>query len=271
MVLSLFKPNPDRLLAKRNLEGLVKAVRYKHDSKVRAKAAAALGSLGGPRAVEALIQAFADEAPEVRASAAQGLNEIDDPKAVEALIRALEDKASEVRALAARNLMKIGDSKVVTALIQALADEAPEVRGSAARGLTKVDDSNATAMLIKALADDVSEVRAMAARCLNKIGNSKAAGALAEYKPQHCMLCGGCVLKSDWVAFDGTLSRNVQQGLGGFDFAAVMERTRQTLMKERANCKCGAVLCVGCTPSGGWRDLPVCEFCGADLNWHRFI
>ena len=85
MFRSLFKPNPERLLEKRDVEGLIKAIRYKDDSTVRAKAAAALGTFSGPRPVEALIEALGDEAPGVRGSAALGLNKIGGSQAAEAL------------------------------------------------------------------------------------------------------------------------------------------------------------------------------------------
>ena len=196
MFRSLFKPDPDRLLTKRDVGGLLKAVQYKQDPTVRAKAAAALGALGGPEAIDALIEALADEAPEVRASAAGGLSETGDAKAVEALIKALGDEAGEVRALAARDL--------------------------------------------------------------NRGRGAKAAEALADYKREHCMRCGTRI-----QSYEPSQMWTGQPGLMPWQ---AVERIGAVMTTRRANCECGAVLCMGCTPTGGG-DLPVCEFCGAELNW----
>jgi len=166
MFRSLFRPNPERLLKKRDVEGLIKAIRYKDDSTVRAKAAAALGAFGDPRSVEALIEALGDEVPGVCGSAALSLN---------------------------------------------------------------------------------------------KIGGSKAAAALAEYKSMHCMKCGKRV--------QGPEQRRLPAGM---DIFAALERAGQMLATRCAECQCGAVLCLGCSPSGGG-DLPGCKFCGAELTRLRLF
>lgn len=54
-------PNIDKLKAKRNIKGLIKALGYKNSSKTRAQAAKALGELGDDIAVTPLIQAYENE------------------------------------------------------------------------------------------------------------------------------------------------------------------------------------------------------------------
>jgi HEAT repeat protein len=51
-------PNINRLKARRNIEGLIKALEYPKDNQVRIKAARALGELGDMRAVEPITQAL---------------------------------------------------------------------------------------------------------------------------------------------------------------------------------------------------------------------
>jgi hypothetical protein len=58
MVLSLFKPNVSKRAAKGDIAGLIRALHYKRDQRVRATAARALGLTIAPRAVPALIKAL---------------------------------------------------------------------------------------------------------------------------------------------------------------------------------------------------------------------
>jgi hypothetical protein len=164
MFRSFSKPNPERLLAKRDAAGLLRAINYRHDPEVRAKAAAALGALGGPDAIDGLINALADDAPGVRGSAALGLKANADPRAQQ---------------------------------------------------------------------------------------------ALAGYKRQYCMRCGTRIQSvapdQIWTGQPGLMPWEAVQRIGTF------------LTTHRASCQCGAVLCRGCSPSGGG-NLPACEFCGSTLS-----
>jgi len=56
----LFKPNVQRMEKKRDVEGLIKALKYE-DSIVRLRAVRALGKIGDARAVGPLIQALEDK------------------------------------------------------------------------------------------------------------------------------------------------------------------------------------------------------------------
>lgn len=118
--MSLFgPPDIDKLKAKRNTNGLIKALKYK-DSNYRRRAASALGDLGDRNAVEPLIQALGDNYLDVRRSVVDSLGEIGDSRAVEPLIRLLNDSDWEVKNRTVEALGEIGDARAVDPLIQTL-------------------------------------------------------------------------------------------------------------------------------------------------------
>jgi len=75
--MSLFGP-PDisALVDKLNVNGLIKALRYKNDPQIRATAALALGSIGDDQTVPPLIDALKDQEWSVRRAAALALGQI---------------------------------------------------------------------------------------------------------------------------------------------------------------------------------------------------
>ena len=84
-----------------------------------------LGSLRDARAVQALISAIRDEAPDVRSAAAAALGDLRDKRAVPSLIQALKDEKM-VKLAAALALADIGDKSAVAALNEAIASEKDE-------------------------------------------------------------------------------------------------------------------------------------------------
>ena len=107
----IFKPNVERLKARWDVEGLIKALNHR-DYKVRAKAAEALGDLKAKEAVNALIRALKDESPEVRKASAYALGRIGDERAIRPLVEALKDESLDVRFEAAKALKELGYKKV---------------------------------------------------------------------------------------------------------------------------------------------------------------
>ena len=120
-------PDVVKMEARRNIGGLIKALGYRHDKgrEVAQTAAEALGKIGDPRAVEALITALKDESvsDNVRQAAGEALGKIGDARAVEPLIAILKNGSSDVRQAAAEALGKVGDARAVEALITALKQE----------------------------------------------------------------------------------------------------------------------------------------------------
>ncbi len=104
---------------------------------MRRAAAEALGKIGDPQALPALIEALKDKDSGVREVAAGALREIG-PQALPALIEALKDKDSEVRRAAAEALGKIGGPQALPALTEALKDEVRWVRRAAVEALAAV-------------------------------------------------------------------------------------------------------------------------------------
>ncbi len=103
----LFKPNIERLKARWDIDGLIKALNHR-DYRIRKKAAEALGEMKAREAVDALIKALKDENPEVRKVAAYALGRIGDEKAVKSLVEALKDESLDVRFEVAKSLREIG-------------------------------------------------------------------------------------------------------------------------------------------------------------------
>ena len=142
--MTLFKPDIDEMERKRDLNGLLRALKYR-DAGVRTRAAWALGGIGDKRAVPHLIKALKDRDAKVRREAACALGLISDKRAVPALITALKDDNDLwVRWQATAALGLIGDKRAVPYLIEVLKeDRDTEVRRWAAWALAKCADGSA--------------------------------------------------------------------------------------------------------------------------------
>jgi HEAT repeat protein len=194
-ILDLFKPNVEKMKAKKDVKGLIKALKYKRDQDVRRYAALTLGEIGDARAVEPLIQALKEENKGIRWNAVGALDKLgwkpeDDIEkalyliakeewdklvklgepAVEPLIQALKDKDINVRRGAAETLGKTGDARAVEPLIQALKEENEDIRRNAALALGEIGNAKAVEPLIQALKDEDRYVRRYTAWALGGIG-----------------------------------------------------------------------------------------------------
>jgi hypothetical protein len=130
---------------------------FRNDTDLKRRLVEAFGAAGAP-AVPALIQALGDSDWDVRRASAEALGKLGDPQAVPALIQALgmrqrrrwDSRArahpSAVRRAAAEALVKIG-TPAVPALIQALGDRSENVRwcGSVRRWANSATPSRAPA------------------------------------------------------------------------------------------------------------------------------
>jgi HEAT repeat protein len=86
-------------------------------AEARATAAATLGDLGDPRAVEPLIAALSDKNWRVRCAAAESLGKLGDKRAVEPLIAALKHADRNTQTAAAEALGKLGDPRSIEPLV----------------------------------------------------------------------------------------------------------------------------------------------------------
>ena len=101
-------PDVEKLKARKNIKGLIRALRYEDDSDVRESAAVALGEIGDARAVEPLVTSLRDEfIVPVRSTFATALGQVGGARAIEVLTSILKDDAvdDEVRKAAARALV----------------------------------------------------------------------------------------------------------------------------------------------------------------------
>jgi HEAT repeat protein len=169
--------NIEKLKAKRDVKGLIKALSYQKDYKVSVHkwAVEALGEIGDARAVEPLIVVLKDDQFDEGRLASDALCKIGAP-AVEPLIAALKDgKSYFVFRNAAESLGCIGDTRAVEPLIAALKDTEYKYACSAlVNALGKLGDARAVEPLITALKDDDEVVRWQAAKALGMIGDARA-------------------------------------------------------------------------------------------------
>jgi HEAT repeat protein len=128
-------PDVARLEARRNVKGLVKALRYEKDRRVREAAAAALGRIGDPCTVEPLARALG----ELRGGAAAwALGEIGDARAVEPLIAALGQASDDGHRSVIEALGKLGGPRAVGQLIELLGSEKADERTMAGEALVRL-------------------------------------------------------------------------------------------------------------------------------------
>ncbi|HPP52681.1 MAG TPA: HEAT repeat domain-containing protein, partial [Thermoguttaceae bacterium] len=139
------------------------------DSRVRWRAAEALGNLGDRESIPALREALKDQDWHVREAAAEALVKLG-PPSIPALREALKDQHSDVRHAAAKALGNLGDHESIPALREALKDQDWHVRGIAAEVLGKLGDRESIPALREALKDEELSVRNAAAKALGKLG-----------------------------------------------------------------------------------------------------
>lgn len=168
-------PNVEKLEAKRDVHGLIKALGFKIDGTVRSGAAEALTRIGEP-AVAPLIAAYGNKDNNIWVikGAAEVLAAIGDARAVEPLSAALmHDGDGMLRAHAAEALGKIG-APAVMPLIDAFQHGYGSSRMWVAKALGATSDARAVEPLIAALISGDNPVRAHAAEALGKIGDVRA-------------------------------------------------------------------------------------------------
>jgi HEAT repeat protein len=168
-------PNIIKMEAKRDVEGLIKALRYRRDKKdeyrhVAQAAADALGYIGDVRAIEPLIVAL--EVSHLGENALSALRKFG-ALTVEPLITALKHNDKKVRRYTATVLGEIRDARAVEPLIAALKDIDSEVCEAAAKALGEIGDVRAIEPLIAAFKD--IDCKEAVAEALVLIGDVRAA------------------------------------------------------------------------------------------------
>jgi len=197
------RPDVSRLKARGDVKGLIRALRYREYAGVPMDAAAALGRLADPQAVEPLIAALEDGIWCVRDAAVKALGQIGDERAMEPLIAALSSNNLGLRKAAAWSLGQIGDVGAVEPLVPLLKEWRGHVCQAAAEALDRLGwqpdtrekeaafwaamgawdlcveiGAPAVQPLLAALEDQDWQVRKAAAEALGKIGDGRAVAPL---------------------------------------------------------------------------------------------
>ena len=142
----------------------------------RATAAFALGDMGAPRTVPALLSVLDDPDGDVRAAAVRSLGRLAAADAVEPIVYALAD-ARVPRAVAGQALLAIGPEALPALRALQTAPEA-EARAFAVELVGLLGDASDGAPLVERLRDSSAEVRATAARALGRLGAEEGAAEL---------------------------------------------------------------------------------------------
>lgn len=147
----------------------------------RWSAAEALGQLGAPRAVPALVEALRDPHAFVRWAAVQALGHIHEKRTIPLLLTMVEDPDPLARRSALDALGFFDTAEARRALRRALHDADPTVRRNAIEAVARVGDPRAVAPLISALdrGDDLW-MRYSAAEALGLVGDHRAIPPLIE-------------------------------------------------------------------------------------------
>ena len=161
-------PNIEKLKAKKDVDGLIKALTHRDES-VRKIAAEALGDVGGLRAVDPLTAAMRDEATPVAIAAAEALGKIGGSTAVYRLASA--PRSIQVPALQAlASLARWGNTSAVEELVSALSDSDPAAQAVASHALGDIGAA-AIGPVVSAVADRKIDAK-VAAVVLGRLGGS---------------------------------------------------------------------------------------------------
>lgn len=145
---------------------------------VRRRIAIALGLIGQPGSVAALVSALDDQDKKTRVWVADSLGYLRNAEATLSLIGLLDDKESNVRRAALWALGKLGNMSVTPHVMRMLADDDNKIRRTASFALWFLGDLAAIPKLVTALQDDDYGVRVNSALTLGELRDSSAVQSL---------------------------------------------------------------------------------------------
>ena len=125
-----------------------------------------------PRFVRELGRIFAesgDAEPELRRYLALALGQLGDPRTLDALLTGLDDEDAQTRIYTIWAVGRVGDPRASGRLVKLLSDPDPGVRKTAAYALGSLGDPQVRSSLTKALDDPVVDVRWNAALSLGQL------------------------------------------------------------------------------------------------------
>jgi len=125
---------------------------------VRVRAADALGSIGGPRVVEAVLELLQDKDEFLRRTAVEILNAVKDERAYFYLIQALADEDWWVRERAVDALGQLGDERAIPELFNTMNNH-PESAHIIVQSLVKIGDDSIVQQLLQKANEASGELR----------------------------------------------------------------------------------------------------------------
>src|SRR5256886_2622785 len=139
---------------------------------VRSRAADALGKIGGPKVIDAVLQLVRDKDEDIRRAAIEILNQTKDERAVESLIAATRDSDWWVSERAVDALAEIGSKRAVPRLMEMLQTPASgKALPIVVRGLGKLGDSRLVDTLLPLVARPEREIRIEAIQALSRVAD----------------------------------------------------------------------------------------------------
>ena len=172
-----FKPNVEKLEKKRNIRGLVKALRYKKDQTIRKKAAEALRNIADEKTVDGLIYSVENEWDnDIKLISITALDKIPSKKAVPALIKCLGNREHKIRKAALEALKKNADGSAAKLILDFLKTTSYAYPDEAGDLLLHITGPSEFDVLKNALED--RKTRRYAAKALGKTGNAMAVDLL---------------------------------------------------------------------------------------------
>lgn len=145
------------------------AIMHNSSTKVRREAVKALGRLGTPDTMNALVSALGDGAPEVKAQAISVLGGTEEKSVRDSIKCLFYDESPEVRAAVSEALGYLSDEDSLDLLLMSLEDESPEVRGTAAEALGRLGKRKTIKHLVTKMKDSDWFVRHKTTIALGKM------------------------------------------------------------------------------------------------------
>ena len=146
---------------------------------MRTRAADALGKIGGPSVVDAVIQLMRDEDEDVRRAAIEILNQTKDERAVNFLIEATKDKDWWVSERAVDALAEIGSKKAVPRAAWSAPVGQRQRMPTVARALGKLGDAQLIEAIMPLLERPEKEIKVEAIHALARLADDKRADRCA--------------------------------------------------------------------------------------------
>lgn len=145
-----------------------------HSAEIRAAACLALGRLGDPATIPALLERLRSGSQEERAAAASALSSVPGVEVVDALASCLlPETPREVMLAALSALEKVGSSVVEPALLELARSPVVELRRGALRALAPLPGGKGEVTLLRALADRDPGVQTLALDLLVRRGGEQ--------------------------------------------------------------------------------------------------